>query len=63
VFDLRTEKAFRMGAGRVTGFFDIYNIFNTNAEQALTTASGASWLRPIAITPPRIARVGVKLAW
>ncbi len=63
VFDIRTEKAFRMGAGRVTGFFDIYNIFNTNAEQALTTASGASWLRPIAITPPRIARVGVKLAW
>jgi hypothetical protein len=63
VFDIRTEKAFRLGPGRVTGFFDLYNIFNTNAEQALTTASGSSWLRPTAITPPRIARVGVKFVW
>jgi outer membrane receptor protein involved in Fe transport len=63
VFDIRTEKAFRLRQGRVTGFFDIYNVFNTNAEQALTTTSGASWLRPVAITPPRIARVGVKFAW
>jgi hypothetical protein len=63
VIDVRTEKVFRFGPGRFTGFFDVYNIFNTNAEQALTTASGSSWLRPIAITPPRIARVGVKFVW
>ena len=63
VFDIRTEKAFRAGPGRITGFFDVYNIFNTNAEQDLTTTSGSSWLRPIAITPPRIARVGVKFVW
>jgi hypothetical protein len=63
VFDLRTEKTFRAGLGRVTGFFDVYNIFNTNAEQALTTTAGAAWLRPVAITPPRIARVGVKFVW
>jgi len=47
----------------VTGFFDVYNLFNTNAEQALTTTSGSSFLRPTAITSPRIARLGVKLAW
>ena len=35
VFDIRTEKAFRAGPGRITGFFDVYNIFNTNAEQEL----------------------------
>jgi hypothetical protein len=63
VLDIRTEKAFRVGPGRVTGFFDVYNIFNTNAEQDLTTTSGSSWLRPIAITPPRIARIGVKFVW
>jgi outer membrane receptor protein involved in Fe transport len=63
VFDIRTEKVFRFGPGRFTGFFDVYNIFNTNAEQDITTTSGSSWLRPIAITPPRIARVGVKFAW
>ena len=63
VLDVRTEKAFQVGPGRFTGFFDVYNVFNTNAEQALTTTSGASWLRPVAITPPRIARVGVKFVW
>ena len=63
VFDIRTEKAFRFGPGRFSGFFDVYNIFNTNAEQALNTTSGSAWLRPVAITPPRIARVGVKFVW
>jgi hypothetical protein len=63
VFDVRTEKTFRVSRARVVGFFDVYNMFNTNAEQVLTTSSGASWLRPIAITPPRIARVGVRLDW
>jgi hypothetical protein len=63
VFDLRTEKSLRMWGARLVGFFDIYNIFNTNAEQVLTTSSGASWLRPIAITPPRIARIGARLQW
>jgi outer membrane receptor protein involved in Fe transport len=63
VLDVRTEKAFRAGPGRVTAFFDVYNIFNTNAEQELTTTAGASWLRPVAITPPRIARLGVRFAW
>ena len=63
VFDLRSEKTVRYRRLGMTGFFDVYNIFNTNAEQALSTASGSSWLRPSAITPPRIARLGVKLAW
>ena len=63
VFDLRSEKVFRLPRGRVIGFFDVYNVFNTNAEQVITTSSGASWLRPIAITPPRIARLGLRIEW
>jgi hypothetical protein len=64
VFDVRTEKAFRVKrVARVTGFLDVYNIFNTNAEQEIATGSGASYLRPVAITAPRIARVGIKLDW
>jgi outer membrane receptor protein involved in Fe transport len=54
---------FNITKARITGFFDVYNIFNTNAEQALSTSSGSSFLRPTAITPPRIARVGVKFQW
>jgi hypothetical protein len=63
VFDVRTEKAFRFSRARLVGFFDVYNMANANAEQVLTTSSGASWLRPIAITPPRIARLGLRLDW
>ena len=61
--DLRTEKAFPVGGVRVMGFFDVYNIFNSNAEQTLTTSSGAFWLRPTAITGPRVLRIGARLDW
>jgi outer membrane receptor protein involved in Fe transport len=63
VLDIRTEKALTMRAGRIVGFFDIYNMFNTNAEQEIATASGATYLRPVAITSPRIARLGIKFVW
>ena len=63
IFDIRSEKVFRFGTTRVTAFFDLYNIFNTNAEQDLTKSSGSSFLRPVAITPPRVARIGGKFQW
>jgi hypothetical protein len=61
--DVRTEKTVRVKAVRVMGFFDVYNIFNTNAAQTLTTTSGGSWLRPTAITAPRVLRIGARLQW
>jgi hypothetical protein len=63
VIDVRAEKAFRIRRARVIGFFDVYNIANTNAEQSLTTSSGSSWLRPTVITGPRILRIGSRLEW
>ena len=45
------------------GFFDVYNIFNTNAEQTVTDQLGRAWLRPTAITGPRILRIGARLEW
>jgi hypothetical protein len=61
LFDMRSEKDIRFKERfTLTGFFDVYNIFNSNANQAMTTSSGSSWLRPTAITPPRIARLGIK---
>ena len=38
--DLRVQKAFRLSRIQVMGLFDIYNLFNSNAEQMLTTSSG-----------------------
>ena len=61
--DLRTEKTFRIARARVMGFLDVYNLFNTNAEQTVTTSSGAAWLRPTAITGPRILRIGARVEW
>jgi Carboxypeptidase regulatory-like domain len=63
LLDVRAEKVVRVDRTRLSGFFDVYNIFNANQPQTLTTTSGSAWLLPAAITPPRIARVGVKLAW
>ena len=61
--DVRVEKAFQVRAARLMGFFDVYNILNTNAAQTLTTSSGAFWLRPTAITGPRILRIGARVEW
>ena len=61
--DVRTQKTFRIKAVRVMGFFDVYNLFNTNAAQTLTTTSGDSWLRPTAITGPRVLRIGARVEW
>ena len=61
--DVRGEKVFRVKAMRVAGFVDVYNLFNANAVQTLTTSSGAFWLRPTAITGPRVFRIGARLAW
>jgi hypothetical protein len=63
VFDVRSEKTFKIQRVQLKGFFDVYNILNSNAEQELTTSSGTSWLRPTLITPPRVARVGVRVEW
>ena len=63
IVDVRTEKTFRIKAVRVIGFFDVYNMFNTNAVQTLTTTSGGSWLRPTAITGPRVLRIGARVEW
>ena len=64
VTDIRIEKPVSFGGGvKVGPFLDVYNIFNTNAEQNITWASGSSFLRPTAIVPPRVARVGAKVSW
>ena len=61
--DLNLRRVFRVGRVSLEPGVDVYNVFNTNAEQALTTSSGSAFLRPVAITPPRVARIGLKLQW
>jgi hypothetical protein len=64
IVDVRLEKGFRVsGDRRVAAFLDLFNLFNTNAEQNLNWSSGPSFLRPLSIVSPRIARIGAKVEW
>jgi hypothetical protein len=61
--DVRSEKVLRVKGMQVAGFVDVYNLFNANGAQTLTTSSGAFYLRPTAITGPRMFRIGARLVW
>ncbi len=73
ILDVRVEKGFRLGGHRrLAGFVDVFNVFNDNPEQNTNWSSGLlvqdgrerpSFLRPLSIVPPRLARLGVKLDW
>ena len=63
ILDLRVEKSFRFGRRRISGFLDLFNLLNANPEQNINWTSGSSFLRPLDIVAPRIARIGMKLEW
>lgn len=63
LLDFRMEKGLRFGSHRLAAFFDVFNINNSNAEQDVNHASGTTYLRPVVIIPPRIARIGAKIEW
>lgn len=64
VFDTRVEKTIQLSPDIKLGpFIDVYNIFNANPEQNIIWSSGSSFLRPTAIVPPRVLRIGAKLNW
>ena len=64
VVDLRVEKSVLLKENRrLAWFLDVFNCFNANPEQNTIWSSGASFLRPVSIVSPRIARVGMKVDW
>jgi outer membrane receptor protein involved in Fe transport len=63
LLDVRIERTFRLSASRRLGaFVDVFNLLNANPEQRLSWSSG-SFLRPLSIVAPRIARIGMKVSW
>ena len=64
LLDLRVEKLIRLPRSlALSGFVDVFNMTNANAEQNITWSSGSSFLRPSNIVPPRILRFGTKFEW
>jgi hypothetical protein len=63
IWDLRAEKVFRVSGRALSGFVDVYNITNSNAEFRQIYVSGSSFGFPTTIIPPRIVRFGAKVEW
>ncbi len=64
VFDVRVEKTMNLkGSTRVRLFVDLFNIFNNNAAETISVATGSSYLAPTAILGPRVARLGFRFLW
>ena len=64
LLDLKVEKEFlTRSSGRLTAYVEVFNALNANPEQQISWLTGAPFLRPLAIVPPRIARVGFRLDW
>jgi hypothetical protein len=64
IADLRVERLIRIGASRKLSVqLDFYNLLNSNPEDFISWASGASYLRPSSVIPPRIVRFGLKFDW
>jgi len=61
--DVRIERATTVRKTRLSPFIDIYNLTNANAIQNTSWSSGSSFLRPLAIVPPRVLRIGARLDW
>jgi hypothetical protein len=64
VLDLRVERRITLpGQQRLSPFFDIYNITNSDAASNINWNSGATFELPATIIGPRIMRFGVKYDW
>ena len=64
ILDVRVEKAFKLAPGRsLSVFMDGYNLTNSNAATNINWSSGATFLTPSTIIPPRLARFGAKFDW
>lgn len=66
LLDLRVEKPFPVDKDRrISAFFDVFNLLNANPELNVNWSSdrAGTFGSPIGIVPPRIARVGMKVAW
>ena len=58
--DVRLTKIFQIGAGRIKGMFDFYNLTNASPVLQFATRFGSSWLRPNVVLPGRLVKFGVQ---
>jgi len=62
--DIRVEKVIKLGKGQSISLFgDGYNLTNSNPASNITWSSGSTFLLPVTIVGPRLARFGMKFDW
>lgn len=61
MLDLRFSRPIRFGSRSIAPQIDIFNILNSATQTTNTLAVGASYLAPVEILAPRIARIGFVL--
>ena len=59
--DTRFTKAVKIGASRIQGIFEIYNLTNTRPSQANNTTFGANFLQPSVILGGRVFKFGTQI--
>ena len=64
LWDARGSKIFRFGRGReLEAMVDVFNLLNRDAKTIINNNVGPLFGNPIAILPPRVARLGVRFAF
>ena len=64
LFDIRAEKVLKVGRGQTVSLFaDGYNLTNANPASNITWNAGSTYLLPVTIIAPRLARFGAKFDW
>jgi hypothetical protein len=63
LWDLRGSKAFTFGRYRIEATVDVFNLLNQAAKTVINTNVGPLFGNPVAILPPRVARLGLKFTF
>ncbi len=64
LLDLKTEKTLSLGGSRrLRAFIDLYNLFNSNAADTISFATGSTFNDPTNIIGPVTARLGARFEW
>jgi len=64
IMDVRVAKQVSLPRGcRLAAFLDVFNLLNANPEQNLIWSSGPSYLGPLSIVSPRVAKLGLSFDW
>lgn len=64
LLDLKTEKTLSLGGSRrLRAFIDLYNLFNSNAADTISFATGSTFADPTNIIGPVTARLGARFEW